>query len=101
MIIERIPAMNKRGVGAVFIVVSAMLFCTKYISAAILGIGNGNQILSKQIFIEKLSYVGGNINLLSMLALIVGIYYLVLADNEVFQVKMKKLLTNLIRNLKR
>ncbi|GAB6109942.1 hypothetical protein [Fusibacter bizertensis] len=91
--------MNKRGTGTVFIVISAMLFCTKYISAAMLGINSNGHVWSKQIFLEKLSYVEGNIDVFALIALIVGIYYLTLGDNKAFQEKIKSIVTTMLRNL--
>ena len=72
--------MNKRGAGVAFIAISALLISVKYISAAIFGSG----VLSwdESLFSAMLSYVGNSLNLFSLLALLIGIIYLVAAEIE-------------------
>jgi len=71
---------NKRGAGVVFCFISAFLFATRYISAAIFGSNNVSR--SQEVFTNMLKYTGYTLIFLSMVSLIVGIRYLVLAEKE-------------------
>ena len=70
--------MNRRGTGVIFCLIAAALFSTRYISAAIFGSG----VLSwgSDLFDSMLQYVGSALTVLSVIALIVGIIYLVAAE---------------------
>ena len=70
--------MNRRGTGVIFCLIAAVLFSTRYISAAIFGSG----VLSwgSDLFDSMLQYVGSALTVLSVIALIVGIIYLVAAE---------------------
>lgn len=70
--------MERRFTGAIFCLISAILFATKYVSAAIFG-SNVSSWDSK-LFNAMLEYVGGSLDTLSLIALIIGILYLVIAE---------------------
>lgn len=78
--------MSKRGTGVAFIAIAALLFSSKYISAAIFGSG----ILEwhKDLFNEFLSYVGSPLSICSIISLIIGIAYIAWGEYEEY--KMKK-----------
>lgn len=66
--------MNNKGVGAVFCLIAAMLYCTRYLAAAMFmqGISSWNA----ELFHAGLTYVGDSLTVLSLLALIAGILFL-------------------------
>lgn len=66
--------MNRRGTGTIFILVAAMLFSTKYISAAIFG--SGATSWDQELFDIFLSYTGTSLHALSIVAFISGIVYI-------------------------
>ena len=66
--------MNNKGVGAVFCLISAVLACTRYISAAIF-MSNVTSWVST-LFQAGLSYVGSPLKAASIIALVVGICFL-------------------------
>ena len=70
--------MGRRFTGSVFCLISAILFSTKYISAAIFG----SNVVSwnAELFGAMLEYVGATLNILSIISLIIGIAYLVAAE---------------------
>ncbi|MEU5512771.1 MULTISPECIES: hypothetical protein [Terrabacteria group] len=78
--------MNKRGAGVIFIVISAILICSKYIAAAIFG-SNVNT-WDEEMFQYLLSYIGSTLNTLSICALLIGIAYICWAEYE--GIKSKK-----------
>lgn len=80
--------MNKRGAGVTFIAIAAFLFSAKYISAAIFG--SSASIGSEELFYEMLEYVGTPLNIGSVLALLIGLAYILWAEYEAFIVKKKK-----------
>lgn len=90
--------MNKRGTGTVLIFISAMLYCTKYITAALISINE--HVFNDQMFLDKLSFIGDDLNLFSFIALVAGIYYIVLGDHDPFQEKFKAAMAQVIKNLK-
>ena len=75
---EKEITMNKRGVGVVFCFISAMLFSVRYLAAAIFMSG----VLSWDagLFNAGLEYVGTPLLVFSILSLLVGIVYLILAE---------------------
>ena len=79
--------MNKRGAGVSFIAISALLFSTKYITAAIFG----SNVVSwdKELFQAMLSYTGSPLNTLSIVALVIGIGYVCWAEYEELKSKGK------------
>jgi hypothetical protein len=72
---------NRRGAGVVFCFISAFLLATRYISASIFGSGVASW--DKGLFNAMLKYTGNTLIILSIISLIVGIFYLVLAEIEI------------------
>lgn len=70
--------MGKRSVGAIFCLISAILFSSRYIAAAIFmsGISSWNS----ELFEAGLEYVGTPLFVLSLASLGVGLGYLVWAE---------------------
>ena len=66
--------MSKRGVGALFCFVSAILFSTRYVAAAIFM--SGATSWDESLFSAGLEYVGSPLLVLSIISLVVGIAYL-------------------------
>jgi ABC-type Fe3+ transport system permease subunit len=71
---------NRRFAGVAFCFIAAFLFSMKYISAAIFG--SNVSSWSSDLFSQMLKYIGSNLTIASVTALIVGIIYLVLAETE-------------------
>ncbi len=72
--------MNKRGTGLGFCAIAAFLFASRYIAAAIFG--SGLQSWSDSLFASMMYYVGNRLTVLSVVALLVGIGYLLMAEIE-------------------
>lgn len=72
--------MNRRGVGVCFCFIAAILESAHYISTAIFL--SGVKTWSKELFFEGLGYTGNILDVLSVIALCVGIVYLVMAEIE-------------------
>jgi len=72
--------MNQRGAGVSFCIIAAMLYATKYISAAIFG--SGVSSWDQDLFGAMLSYVGNTLTIFSVLALCIGVFYLIRAERE-------------------
>lgn len=70
--------MGKRIVGAVFCLIAAILFASRYIAAAIFM--SGLSSWSGELFQTGLEYVGLPLMMLSIISLICGIAYLVWAE---------------------
>lgn len=70
--------MSRRAAGIGFCSIAAFLYAARYISAAIFG--SGVQSWNSDIFSELLRYVGNSLTILSVIALIAGIFYLILAE---------------------
>ena len=70
--------MNRRGTGTIFCLISAILFSTRYISAAIFS--SNVSSWDAELFSYMLSYVGNTLTTLSVVSLVVGIAYLVVAE---------------------
>ncbi len=79
--------MNKRGAGVTFIAIAAFLISAKYISAAVFG--SGVSSWDENLFREMSEYVGIPLNICSVLALLVGLAYIVWAEYEEFMMKNK------------
>ena len=77
--------MSRRLTGGVFCFISALLFCTRYIAAAIFGSGLASW--SKDLFDAMLSYTGRELLTLSIISLFLGIFYLILAEFEDYKNK--------------
>lgn len=70
--------MNRRGTGTIFCLISAILFSTRYISAAIFS--SNVSSWDAELFSHMLSYVGNTLTTLSIVSLVVGIAYLLVAE---------------------
>lgn len=70
--------MGKRGVGAIFCLIAAILFSTRYLAAAVFmsGVSSWDRVL----FAAGLEYVGSPLLTLSIVSLIIGIGYLAWAE---------------------
>ena len=68
--------MNNKGVGAVFCLIAAILISARYLSAALFM--SGVVSWDSSLFQAGLSYVGSPLQTLAVLALVVGIVFLVL-----------------------
>ena len=77
--------MNRRAAGVAFCAISAFLFASRYITAAIFG--SGVSSWNARLFAHMLGYVGNTLTVLSIIALIVGIIYLVLAERSESEAK--------------
>lgn len=71
--------MDYRKTGAAFLAFSTILFCTRYITAAIYG--SNSTSWNAELFQNFVSYTGGDtLLILSIISLIIGIIYLLLAE---------------------
>jgi len=70
--------MNRRGTGVIFILISAILFSTRYISAALFS--TGISTWNMELFQSMLGYTGNMLLILSIISLVVGIIYLTLGE---------------------
>lgn len=81
--------MNKRGCGAVFCVMAAMLYCTKYLAAAIYSSSNDTS-WNSIFFQNNLANVSGEaFNTLNVLCLIIGIGFIIYQEYDDRQRKSK------------
>jgi ABC-type Fe3+ transport system permease subunit len=71
---------NRRFAGVVFCFIAAFLFSMRYISAAIFG--SGVSSWSSDLFAQMLKYTGNSLTIASVIALIVGVIYLIFAETE-------------------
>jgi len=72
--------MNKRTAGVGLLAIAAFLYATRYIAAAIFGSGVAS--FSTELFRAMLQYVGIAPLILSILAAIAGVAYLVWAERD-------------------
>lgn len=72
--------MNKRGAGVVFCVIATVLIVTHYLITAIYL--SNVQFWNKELFSEGLKYTRGCLDILSIVALIIGIVYLFVGERE-------------------
>lgn len=70
--------MNRRTAGVYFCLIATILYVGRYISAAIFG--SGVSSWNKRLFNAMLQYVGDELKILSIFALIIGITYLVISE---------------------
>ena len=77
--------MSKRGTGVAFIAIAALLFSSKYLSAAIFGSSISGW--NKDIFHDLLSYVGSPLSVGSIISLIMGIAYIAWGEYEEYTMK--------------
>jgi len=71
---------NRRAAGVGFCFIAAFLFATRYMAAAIFSTGVASW--NSNLFREMLKYMGNSLVVLSLISLIVGIVYLVLAETS-------------------
>ena len=74
--------MSRRTTGTVLLGISAFLYSTRYLSAAIFG--SSLTTWNTKLFNAMLQSVGKELVTLSLIALIAGLAYLVLAEVEAF-----------------
>lgn len=72
--------MNKRGTGVVFCLIATILFVARYLSAAIYL--SGTTYLDYELFHNGLEYVGSGLLIFSIISVIIGSVYLILAEVE-------------------
>lgn len=70
--------MGRRFTGVMFCLIATLLISAKYISAAIFG--SNVSSWDSGLFNAMLKYVGGTLSVFSLIALIIGIAYLVMAE---------------------
>lgn len=70
--------MSKRATGAVFCLIAAILFSTRYIAAAVFMSGVSSWDAS--LFAVGLQYVGSPLQTFSIIGLVIGVGYLVWAE---------------------
>jgi hypothetical protein len=77
--------MPRRTAGISMIIVSAMLYATRYLAAAIFG--SGVISWSQELFQAMLQYIGQGLTIWSVVALVAGISYLVWAEVDEIRVR--------------
>jgi hypothetical protein len=77
--------MNRRGTGVIFILISALLFSARYITAAIFS--TGISTWSMELYQSMLGYTGNMLLIFSIISLVVGIIYLIFGE---FQNRLEK-----------
>jgi hypothetical protein len=70
--------MNRRAAGVAFVAIAAFLFAARYVTAAIFG--SGVNSWSRELFHGMLQYTGSALLVVSIIALIVGIIYLIVGE---------------------
>jgi len=85
--------MQRRTVGILFICIAAFLYGIRYLSAAIFG--SNVSSWNGSLFEEMLNYIGIGPTIFSLLSLIVGIMYLIIAE---FSHSLKGSLKQIKRN---
>ncbi|MCM3626156.1 hypothetical protein M3194_02090 [Paenibacillus glycanilyticus] len=90
--------MQRRTVGVILLCISAFLYGIRYLSAAIFG--SGVTSWNRQLFDEMLESVGNGPLIMSLIALIAGVGYLIFAEVEISIAKdIKKIKDNWNREL--
>lgn len=72
--------MNRRGAGVAFCCMATFLFVGRYICAAIFG--SNVSSWDAELFDHMLMYIGNDLLILSVAALIIGLIYIVWAEVE-------------------
>lgn len=88
--------MSRRTTGTILLIISAFLYGVRYVSAAIFG--SGVNSWNENLFHAMLGYIGNGPKILSILALIAGLFYLIWAELE--GVNKKAMLDKIKDNLK-
>jgi hypothetical protein len=70
--------MRRRTTGVSFVAISAFLFATRFLTAAIWG--SGVQSWNADLFSSMLEYVDQGLSVWSLVALVIGLVYLVWAE---------------------
>ncbi|WP_179283004.1 MULTISPECIES: hypothetical protein [Paenibacillus] len=86
--------MSRRTTGTLLLVIAAFLFGVRYLSAAIFGSGIASW--NSDLFQEMLNYVGTAPRNWSMVALILGVFYLIWAEYEATSSKTKESLKRFV-----
>ena len=79
--------MSRRTTGTVLLAISALLYASRYLSAAIYGSSSASW--STELFNAMLQYVGPGLARWSLVALVVGIVYLGWAELEAMRASGK------------
>lgn len=77
--------MTKEIIGSVFILISAILYSTKFLVAAI--VGANSKVWDKKEFAQFLSYTPNSLNICIYICLIVGVIYFVWSFVDRFKEK--------------
>lgn len=72
--------MNKRGTGAIFCLIASIIFSARYITAAVFMSNFASW--DNQSFSAGLEYQGSVLLIVSIISLIIGVLYLILAEIE-------------------
>lgn len=86
--------MSRRTTGTLLLVIAAFLFGVRYLSAAIFGSGIASW--SSDLFQEMLNYVGTAPRNWSIVAIILGLFYLIWAEYEATSSKTKESLKRFV-----
>ncbi len=70
--------MNFRGVGVSFLMISVLLFSSRYIAAAIYGMDSVTK--DRELFQNLLDFTGNTLFNLSVISLVIGVLYLVVGE---------------------
>ena len=68
--------MNNKGVGAIFCLIAAILAGARYLAAAIFM--SGTSSWNADLFAESLKYVGPVLQIAAIIALAIGVFFLIL-----------------------
>jgi hypothetical protein len=79
--------MSKRTTGTILLFIAALLYATRYIAAAIFG--SGMLGWSAENFQALLQYVGSDLTTWSIVALVLGVVYVLWAEVEVIWISRK------------
>lgn len=72
--------MNKRGTGALFCLIGAMLISARYITAAVYL--SGSVSWDAELFHSALVYEGNTLFVLSVISFVIGVVYLIVSEIE-------------------
>ena len=70
--------MSRRGAGVAFCSIAAFLFAIRYVTAAIFG--SSVNTWNTELFGNMLKYTGNALTVLSVIALVVGVVYLIIGE---------------------
>lgn len=86
--------MSRRTTGTLLLVIAALLYSVRYLSAAIFG--SGVTSWDSDLFQGMLNYIGTAPRNLSVFALILGLFYLIWAEYEATSSKTKESLKRFV-----